>query len=252
MDSGALLDLYALALDVAWTLPLAVAAGVLTTLAGIGGGMTLVIVLSAVRDPQLALSLTAPALLVGNLHRLYMLRRDLALGVLGHVLVGVIPGTLLGGALALYLDPRILQWSLVAVAGFAGARELGLVRVTPHPRALIPVVGLGGALTATTGGGGLLIAPSLLVIGLRDAAFVATSAAIASSMHITRLAVYGVGGWLSGQSLAWAVVVALGIVAGNLVGRALRRRLAGRGLMPLTYAVLVVMIALSLYSAATG
>ena len=55
-----------------WTLYvlLGVLAGALTTVAGLGGGMLLIYALAALGDPHVALAATAPALLVGNLHRL--------------------------------------------------------------------------------------------------------------------------------------------------------------------------------------
>lgn len=61
--------------------PLGLIAGALTTLAGLGGGLMLVGTLSLLYDPRLALAITAPALLVGNLHRATMYRTFIDVGV---------------------------------------------------------------------------------------------------------------------------------------------------------------------------
>ena len=44
-------------------------AGILTTLAGQGGGLFLLLAIAALVGPHEALAITAPALLLGNLHR---------------------------------------------------------------------------------------------------------------------------------------------------------------------------------------
>jgi hypothetical protein len=64
--------------DLLTLVPLGLLAGVLTTVAGMGGGMMLVVVLSLVWDPRVALASTAPALLVGNAHRAYLYRAQVA------------------------------------------------------------------------------------------------------------------------------------------------------------------------------
>ena len=48
---------------------LGILAGILTTLAGLGGGMLLVLALSLTSSPVTELAATAPALSLGNLHR---------------------------------------------------------------------------------------------------------------------------------------------------------------------------------------
>src|SRR5688572_1452872 len=62
---------------VALVVLLGIAAGFLTTVAGMGGGLLLVTALAVVWGPHVALPVTSLALLVGNLHRLALYRRHL-------------------------------------------------------------------------------------------------------------------------------------------------------------------------------
>src|SRR5438045_2862535 len=55
-------------------LALGIASGILTTLAGQGGGMALLLACSALFGPRFAIALTTPALLLGNLHRAALFR----------------------------------------------------------------------------------------------------------------------------------------------------------------------------------
>ena len=54
-----------------------IAAGLITTVAGMGGGLLLLLVLAVISgDPVQALVVTSPALLLGNGHRLWRYRHD--------------------------------------------------------------------------------------------------------------------------------------------------------------------------------
>ena len=65
-------------MDWLWlVVPLGIFAGALTTIAGIGGGLVITLVLAAVWEPHLALAVSAPALLLGNVHRLLLLRAEI-------------------------------------------------------------------------------------------------------------------------------------------------------------------------------
>ena len=110
-----------------------------------------------------------------------------------------------------------------------------------------PPAGAGtGLLTATTGTGGLLLAPVLLATGLRGERFVATGAVIASAIHVTRIGTYGAGGMLSGDTLLASLLLAAGIVAGNLLGTRLRRVVTEATTMRVTWVTLAVAMAFAL------
>lgn len=201
---------------------LGAAAGVLTTLAGLGGGMALMVALSLLQSPTVALASTAPALLLGNVHRMSMFREQVDRRVAVAFAVGAMPGALVGGLLAAALPETVLRCIMVAMTAAALTRALGWWRWQPPAASLVPAGFAIGAVAATSGGAGLLAGPLLMAAGLRGEAYVATSAAAAASMHVGRLLAYGFGGLFDERVLVYAAVLSVTILGGNLLGKHLR------------------------------
>lgn len=201
---------------------LALFAGALTTVAGMGGGLVLLLGLSLVFDPLTALATTGPALLVGNLHRARMYRASIVAPVAWRFALGAVPGALIGGWIAVGLPEVVLRALLVGVALFAGIKVLVGLRWTPPPATLIPGGALAGFVTATSGGGGMVAAPLLLATGLSGRRYVATGAAGAAAVHVSRMAAYGAGGIVDSSILVWGLVAAVSIALGNLAGDRIR------------------------------
>jgi len=99
-------------------------AGVLTTLAGQGGGLFLIVACSILVGPHEALAITAPALLLGNLHRAVLFRRFIHRGIAVRVVVGAIPGAFCGGLVAGAIPPWAIEALLVGLTVVAIARAL--------------------------------------------------------------------------------------------------------------------------------
>jgi uncharacterized membrane protein YfcA len=201
---------------------LGVVAGVLTTVAGMGGGMLLVAVLVALRGPHVALALTTPALFVANGHRAWLFRKVLAYRIAGSFALGAVPAAALVG----YFVPTLPGWVLAAILVFASiltlARSAGLVDLRPQ-RAMITAAGAGiGALAATAGGAGALTSPLFLAAGLTGTAYVGTVALAAVALHAGRLVGYGSGGMLSAELVPAMLVLLAGLLSGNLIGKRLR------------------------------
>jgi len=221
-----------------------VGAGLLSTIAGLGGGMLLVLVLSALIDPRTALATTTPALLGANLHRAWMYRRALDRRVAGVILLGAFPGALLGSLVAVAIPEAALPWILLAVAAIAVARELGWIGWEPSPRSLGPVGFASGAIAATSGG--MMVSPMLLASGVRGDALIGTASATAMTIHVARMLGYGLGGWVRLDTLLSSALLLVGLLAGNLAGKHLRTRLGDRTTHILTYVVLALVVLLAI------
>jgi hypothetical protein len=230
--------------------PFGLVAGTLTTFTGLGGGILLLLTLSVALGPQAALAITAPALLVGNLHRLWLYRDRVDRGVATAFVLGAFPGAFLGGLVAVALPRLVLQGFLIATTLLAVANAAGWIVWRPSRRTasriLVPAGAGIGALSATGAGAGLLAVPILLTLGLSGPAYVATSAAGAAAMHIGRLLAYGIGGLVDGPRLAAAAVLAAGILGGNLLGDRLRDRVPRRLAGIIEHATLVLCVVVSL------
>jgi hypothetical protein len=231
-------------------LPLGLAAGVLTTISGLGGGQMLVLTLSAVWDPRRALVTTAPALLLGNLHRLWLYRAHIDRRIALAFVAGALPGSLAGGLLAVTLPIWLMHVFLIAATLLAVAKAFGAWSLKPPPYAITPV-GIGiGAVCATSSGAGLLTSPVLLSAGLAGRTYVATSACAAAAMHIGRLTGYGAGGLVGARDLAYAAVLAGAILAGNHLGERVEKRIDEKAHLWLDHGTLVACVALAVLGAA--
>lgn len=206
---------------------LGLVAGLLTTVAGMGGGLFLLMTIGLWLGPLEALVVTTPALLLSNLHRLWMFRTDLDRPLVARIAIGVVPGALLG-ALALPAIPELVvallftASSVVAVLRSLGKLDLGwLARWIPGFAAVI------GALAATSGGAAMLMAPLVLAAGATGTRYVATIAAAAAIMHAARVAGYGGIGLVAMPQLVDAAIILAGLLVGNLAGKRLRAHTGG-------------------------
>ena len=204
---------------------LSLLAGVITTVAGMGGGLVLLLGLSFFIDPLVALATTGPALLLGNLHRIALYREHVRRPLAWRLMLGAAPGALIGGLVAVAVPENVLRSVMVVFALLATAKVVLGWRFVPPPNALVPGGAAIGFVTATSGGGGLISGPLLLASGLSGRPYVATGAVAAATVHVFRLAGYGVAGMLDGSILAMGGVGALCIAGGNLLGEQVRRRL---------------------------
>ncbi len=227
-------------------LGLGLVAGVLTTIAGMGGGLLLVVVLSAWQGPHFALAVTTPALLVANVHRAWLFRRDVNTQVAKAFALGAIPGAFVAGWLVPRLPEIVLQIVLVGATLLTLARAIGWVRLSPG-RGAITTGGAGiGVLCATAGGAGVLTAPLFLSAGLSGAAYVGTVALGAVSLHLGRVLGYGAGGLFALSFVTPMLLLTVGIVAGNFAGKGLRKSLDAQTEARVEMGALVLCTALSL------
>jgi len=229
--------------------PLGLAAGTLTTIAGLGGGQLLVLALAALFGPRLALATSAPALFAGNLHRFWIYRAHGERRVGRRFAAGAVPGSILGGVLAVGLPTWLIHILLVGTTGLAIARKLGHLEWQPRTAAFGPA-GFGiGAICATSSGAGLLLGPLLLSTGLTGATYVATSSYCAASLHLGRLIGYGLGGLMTRATLERSLVLGVAILTGNLAGDRLRRHLGARASSWIEHGTLATCVVLAVVSA---
>ncbi len=228
---------------------LGIAAGVLTSLAGQGGGLFLLVGCSMLVGPHEALAMTAPALLLGNLHRAWTYRRSIDRAIATRMTLGALPGALLGGLLAGVMPAKAIDVVMVGMTALAIAKALGWIRFAVPRKALAPA-GFGiGAMTGTAGGAGVLLAPVLLSAGLGGPAFVGTSSVVAVVTHLGRVLAYGSAGFFGGGAaarvLGASLTLALAIFAGNVLARRMRRLLSDRATLRIEYGTLIACVVLS-------
>lgn len=210
-------------------------AGLITTVAGIGGGITLVAVLSGFLAPKAVVGLTAPVLMIGNLTRVVMFRDELDRSSAGWVMAGGIPAALAGAVTLPRLPGRAIQVGMaLLLLGFVAHQLFQRWRPNPPARREDPIdariglpvgVALGG-LSATVGGAGPIGAPYFHARGLAKGAFAATSALANGTIHAVKTVVFVVSGVLALSHLPASAVAAVTVAAGNRAGKAVLGRIS--------------------------
>jgi uncharacterized protein len=209
---------------------LGVTAGALTTISGFGGGLMLVLVLTFFHGPLAALVISTPALFIGNLHRMALYRREIAWATAVPLLTGVIPGSIVGALLAVRVPAAFLNAVMCAMTALALIRVLTGWSWSLPVRWLLPLGAAIGLLAATAGGAGLLLGPLLLSAGLSGSPYLATMSLTAVAMHGARMTAYTASGLFTVDNLLGAALLAIALIAGNLLGDLARRRMSAPSL----------------------
>lgn len=212
----------AFAFSLAWIAALGLAAGALTTVSGMGGGLLVVFVLSFVIGPKAALVVSASALLVGNVHRAWLYRASVDMDVVRRLLIGLVPGTLLGAWLAAGMSDNVIRVVMLAAALVSLGRAVTGATWKLPAGSLAPAAAVVGFFAATAGGAAALLGPVMLSSGLRGRRYLAVCAVGATAMHSVRITGYGLAGMWQASYLPLIVGLAAAILVGNLLGRNLR------------------------------
>lgn len=209
------------------------AAGFITTVAGMGGGVSLVALLALVLEPREVVGLTAPVLMIGNGTRWVMFRDETDRDAARWVLSGALPAAALGAVLLPQLPARALQIGmalfLLAFVALQVVRERRDRPERPEPIAArwgLPVGLALGGMSATVGGAGPVTAPFWHARLLRKGAFAATNALSNGLVHLTKTSVFLVTGVLTLSNLPAAGAAAVTVTLGNRLGKAVLGRIS--------------------------
>jgi len=224
----------------------AVLAGALTTISGFGGGLVLLLVVSAIAGPKAALAATAISLLVANSHRIWLYRRDVRAPVTVPLLLGIVPGAFAGALIAAWIPDAIVQAAMIGIVGLGIARAWLGWEWRPGPRTIVVSALLVGVLAGGAGGAGFLIGPIVLAAGLSGRRYLATIATAACAMHVARIVGYGTGGLLTPDVLRLAALLTPALLLGNLLGDRTRDRIPAAWQLGIEQGAPIVCVVLAL------
>ena len=205
----------------------AVHTSVLSAVAGLGGGIILLLVLAQFVAPVTAIPLQSAVQFVANGSRALMIRHEIAWPAVGWSTVLVFPGALLGVQVATSLPEDVMRVVLGTFVLVLGWRP-SLLRWSggrPLPdRAMLPVGGAAGFINATAGASGPFTAPFFKAVTATHTAFVATAAASQVIAHTSKLGAYSLAEFRLGDHLPVIVVGAMGVTVGSRIGTQLLGR----------------------------
>lgn len=208
------------------------AAGVLSSVAGLGGGLVLIALLSIALTPQEVVALTAPVLMLGNLDRTLIYRRKIDRSILPWFLLGALPAAAFGAALLPHLPTNGLRLGMATLL-----LSFVLYNVVPHglpssflvpDRAFVLVGIANGGLSSTIGGGGPVTAPFIHARGLLKGAFIGTESSCGLIVNLLKTAIFVASGLLLPQHFSLALASAITMAAGNRLGKVLLGRMSER------------------------
>lgn len=220
----------------------ALLASAMSAVAGFGGVVVLLPVLTLVFGVRDAVPILTVAQLVGNASRVWLNRRAVCWPVVGWFAVGSVPLGALGGVVFATAPLPLLTRAVGAFLLLAVAcRHLGLKTNRPMPRwAFAPVGAAGSFVSAVAGTAGPLTAPFFLAFGLVKGAYIGTEAATAVVTHATKIAVYGTAALMTARGVGVGLLLGAVMVVGTHLGKRLVDRVTERAFVLIVEAVLVV------------
>ncbi|MBI2031560.1 MAG: sulfite exporter TauE/SafE family protein [Candidatus Levybacteria bacterium] len=213
------------------------------TVAGFGSSTVFLPLALLFFDFKTALVLAALLHIFGNIGRISFFKHGLDKHML---LIFGIPSvvlTLIGALLVSYLPQDILKGILgiflVIYAGISFWKED--LKVKPSLFKSILGGGLSGFLAGLIGTGGALRGAFLTAFGLPKEKYIATAAAIALAVDITRIPFYFAGGFLSSQYYWYIPLLLVIALAGSFAGKQIVKRVPQKNFKKIVLiAILVV------------
>lgn len=216
---------------------------------GFGSGAAFVAapILALIVEPTLALGIMLPLLMLIDAASLKAYWRQWSWPDVRLLVIGSIPGIVLGAVLAQSVDPEgfrliIGAMCLIFVVWQMAQRSEAL---QPRDRIMAPKWGaLTGVLTGFTSfishAGGPIVAVYLLRRGMGKTTFQATTVAIFTIMNLFKAVPYAMLGFFSADTLVAIVLLAPAALLGTWIGVEAHRRVPERLFFAITYVLLTV------------
>lgn len=207
----------------------AFAISVLSSVGGPGGGALLLGVFTALFGIRIAVPILTVTQLASNGARTWFNRGELRWRPIGWFAIGAVPMAAVGGVLLAHAPAGPLKRLLGAfLVGVVVWRRVGMGRHAFGVRVFTAAGAVSGLGSSLLGSAGPLTAPLFLAFGLTRAAYVGTEAASSLTMHLTKIATYGVESLLTGRVLLYGVALTPATLAGAWLGRTVVDRISDR------------------------
>lgn len=198
------------------------AGAILTSIAGLGGGILLLSVLLQFMDPLEAIPVHAVIQLASNSSRTLLLRHSVEWGVVWRFCILLVPAGLLGllvadqmpvasGRIAIAVFALLVVWwpaSLASISSILGSGR----------RAFVPLGGIAGFLNIPFGVTGPAVAPMFRRHLAERTAIIATFGAAQTAGHLTKIGLFAGDGFAYGDNLAVMAAGVAAVIIGSWIG----------------------------------
>ncbi len=211
----------------------AFATSILSAVAGLGGGIILLVAIVQFFAPTVAIPIHGGIQLASNGSRAAILRKNIAWRAVGWSLLLLFPASLLGVAVATALPEQVIRLAIGAfVLIVAWKPDLLKWRGADGlpERALIGVGAVSGFLNTTVGASGPVTSPFFKAVTASHTAFVASAAAAQVFAHTSKLIAFTLDDFPILDHIGVIGVGVAGVTAGSWVGTRLLDRVTERRL----------------------
>ena len=230
---------------------------ILSAVAGLGGGVILLLVIAQFVAPTIAIPIQGAIQLVSNGSRAALLRSQISWPVVGWASILLFPASLLGVAVATSLPDDVVRLALAAFVLVLAWRP-DLLKSNARSRtpddAKFMLVGVGaasGLLNSTVGASGPVTSPFLKAVTASHKAFVASAAMTQVLAHISKLVAFSAQGWSISDYWDTIAVGVAGVIVGSWIGTRLLDRVSEANLDLLFKVVLTALAARVIFTALT-
>lgn len=217
---------------------------ILSAIAGLGGGVVLLMVIAQFVAPTVAIPIQGAIQLASNSSRAWFLRSDVAWGPVGWSSILLLPASLLGVAIATSLPEdaiRVVLAVFVLVLAWRPQRLRWRGGQELRAPALVVVGGASGLINTTVGASGPVTSPFFKAATATHVAFVATAAVTQVLAHVSKLIAFTADGWSARDHLSVIAIGVVGVVIGSRIGTRLMGRFSEERLNQLFMIVLTVL-----------
>lgn len=230
-------------LDLSLLLSGAFVAGVVSAIAGFGGGILYLPLVVALVGPREAVPLVTFGLVFSNLTRVTIHWKSIVWPLAARYIIGAIPGAALGAIIFVKLPA---DWIIKGIGAFLIASVVFLLiqRGNRPPLTRWGVFYLLGAVVGffsnMLGVSGPAAVPFFLATGIRKEAFIATLAIGALLMHLTGVATWSAFKIISSSTVTNGILMGAMMVVGTYAGSAMLKRFSSKVFMYVVQGLLVV------------
>lgn len=218
-------------------------AGVVSAIAGFGGGILYLPLVVALVGPRTAVPLVTFGLIFSNLTRVSIHWRSIVWPLAIRYLIGAIPGAALGAIVFVKLPA---DWITKGIGAFLIASVVFLLTQKENRPPLTrwgvfyPLGAMVGFFSNMLGVVGPMAVPFFLATGIRKEAFVGTMAIGALLMHVTGVTTWMAFRIMTGEIVRNGLLMGVLMVAGTYAGNALLKRASSKAFMYVVEGLLVV------------
>lgn len=200
--------------------------GIVGGLSGYGTGLVVAMFITPIIGPKNLIPVISVMMLINNASRVWFYRHALEPGLVLRFSLASVPAAYVGAEFYIRLESDAIQGLLgaVLIASVPLRRWIARRQFTPGPLSLYAIGAVFGFLSSLILGTGMLILPTLMGLGLLGPAVLATDAAIAVVVNLSKTVIFGA---LDALSLELAVLaLAMGLC--TIPGTALASRIVAR------------------------